>query len=144
MGEVQGSLSGEGQIEGNSMNLFSLHGQVTLTLTEGTLREGKVANFPIPPLSFVEGRLRATVKNGLLEIPDFILHADNTEAHLQGTITLNTPLPQSGLNLQLAVKTTGNTASPLTILLSMLPASPNAPGERQASISGSFVSPILR
>ena len=143
-GEVQGSLSGEGTIEGNGMNLFSLHGQVTVTLTEGALREGKVANFPIPPLSLVEGRLRAMVKNGLLEIPDFRLHADNTEAHLQGTITLNTPLPQSGLNLQLAVKTTGNTSSPLTILLSMLPASPNAPGERQASISGSFVSPLLR
>ena len=143
-GEVQGNLSGEGEVEGNVANLFSLRGQVSLTLADGALREGKIANFPVPSLAFIEGRLRATVKNGVLEIPDFLLHADNAEAHLQGTITMNTPLPQSGLNFQLTAKTTGNTPSPLTILLSMLPSSPNTSGERRASISGSFASPILR
>jgi len=141
---VQGSLSGEGEVEGNVASLSSLRGQVAFSLTNGALRQGKVSGFPLPPFSFVEGRLRATVKNGLLEIPDFMLHADNTEARLQGTITLNTPLPQSGLNLQLTAKITENASSPLTILLSMLPASPSAPGERRASINGSLASPILR
>lgn len=141
---IQGHFSGEGEVEGDVANLFSLRGKVTLTLTEGALQTGKIANFPLPSLAFVEGRLHATVKNGLLEIPDLVLNADNTEARLQGTITLNTPLLQSGLNLQLTTKTTGNTSSPLTILLSMLPSLPNTPGERRASIGGSFTSPMLR
>jgi type II secretion system protein N len=141
---VQGSLSGEGEIEGNGANLFSWQGQIAFTLTNGALREGKVSGFPLPPLSFVEGRLRATVKNGLLEIPDFTLQADNTEAQLQGMITLNMPLSKSNLNLQMTAKTGGSTSSPLTMLLSLLPSSSRAPGERQASISGSLASPILR
>ena len=143
-GGVQGSLSGEGEVEGHVANLFSLRGQVAFTLTDGALRAGTVSGFPLPSLSSAKARVRATVKNGLLDIPDFTLQADNTEAHLQGTITLTTPLPQSGLNLQLTAKTIGSISSPLTMLFSLLPSVPDAPGEHRASIGGSFASPMLR
>ena len=143
-GEVQGLLSGEGEVRGNGADLFSWQGQVALAVTEGALRAGSVSGFPLPPLSSVEAQLRATVKNGLIDIADFTLQADNAEARLHGSMSLATPLPMSTLNLQMTAKTLGTTASPLTMLISLLPAAPDASGVRRASISGSLAAPILR
>jgi type II secretion system protein N len=125
-------------------DLFSLQGQVALAVTEGGLRAGSVSGFPLPPLSSVEAQLRATVKNGLVDIADFTLRADNAEAQLHGSVSLATPLPMSALNLQMTAKTLGTTSSPLTMLISLLPAAPDASGVRRASISGSLAVPILR
>lgn len=143
-GEVQGMLSGEGEMHGHFADPFSLRGQVALTLVDGALRAGTVSGFPLPSLSSIEAQLRVTVKNGLVDIPDFTLRADNAEARLRGTMTLAMPLPMSTLNLQVTAKALDNTASPLTMLLSLLPSSPEVPGERRASISGSLAAPILR
>jgi hypothetical protein len=46
--------------------------------------------------------------------------------------------------LQMTAKTLGTTSSPLTVLISLLPATPDASGVRRASISGSLAAPILR
>lgn len=143
-GEVQGQLSGEGEVRGNVADLFSLHGQVALTVTEGALRAGSVSGFPLPPLSSAEARFRATVKNGLINIADFTFRADNAEAQLYGSISLATSLPISTLNLQMTAKAPDNTASPLKMLISLLPAAPDASGVRRVSISGSLAAPILR
>ena len=143
-GEVQGLLSGEGEVRGNGADLFSWQGQVALTVTEGALRAGAVSGFPLPPLSSATAQLRATVKNGLIDIADFALQADNAEARLHGSMSLATPLPMSTLNLQMTAKAPDNAASPLTMLISLLPAAPDASGVRRASISGSLAAPILR
>jgi type II secretion system protein N len=143
-GEVQGILSGEGEVQGQFADLFSLHGQVTLTVTDGALRAGTVSGFPLPPLSSVEAQLQGAVKNGLVDITDFTLRADNAEARLRGTLTLSTPLPMSMLNLQINAKALGTTSPPLTLLLSLLPSSPEVPGERRGSIRGSLAAPVLQ
>ena len=143
-GEVQGRLSGEGEVRGNVADLFSLQGQVALTVTEGALRAGSVSGFPLPPLSSAEFQLRATVKNGLINIADFTFRADNAEAQLHGSMSLATPLSMSMLNLQMTAKVPDNAASPLKMLISLLPAAPDASGVRRASISGSLAKPTLR
>jgi type II secretion system protein N len=143
-GEVHGLLSGEGEVRGNMADLFSLQGQVTLTVAEGALRAGAVSGFPLPSLSSAGAQLRATVKKGLVDIADFTLQADNVEARLSGSVLLVTPLPMSTLNLQMTAKAPDNTASPLKMLISLLPAPPDASGVRRASISGSLAAPILR
>jgi len=143
-GEVQGLLSGEGEVRGNVADLFSLQGQVVLTVTEGALRAGAASGFPLPPLSSAGAQLRATVKKGRVDISDFTFQADNAEAQLHGSMLLATPLPMSTLNLQMTTKTLGTTSAPLTMLMSLLPAAPDASGVRRASISGSLAAPILR
>ena len=143
-GEVQGLLSGEGEVRGNIANLFSLQGQVALTVTEGALGAGSVSGFPLPPLSSAESQLRATVKNGLIDIADFTFRADNAEAQLHGSMSLATPLPMSTLNFQMTAKAPDNAASPLRMLISLLPVAPDTSGVRRVSISGSLAKPILR
>ena len=142
--EVQGLLSGEGEVRGNMADLFSLQGQVTLTVTEGALRAGAVPGFPLPILSSVGAQLRATVKKGQVDITDFTVQADNAEAQLHGSVLLATPLPMSTLSLQMTVKAPDNAASPLKMLVSLLPVAPDASGVRRVSISGSLAAPTLR
>ena len=143
-GEVRGILSGEGEMRGQFADLLSLQGQVALTVTDGALRAGMVSGFTLPPISSVEAQLRGAVKKGLVDITDFTLRADNAEARLRGTLTLGAPLPMSALNLQINAKALGTTSPPLTLLLSLLPPSPEVPGERRASIRGSLAAPVLQ
>lgn len=143
-GEVQGLLSGEGEVRGNMADLFSWQGQVALTVTEGALRAGAAFGFPLPTLSSAGAQLRATIKKGQVDIADFTLQADTAEARLRGSVILVMPLPMSTLNLQLTAKAPDNIAPPLKMLISLLPAAPDASGVRRVSVSGSLAAPILR
>lgn len=141
---VQGLLSGEGEVRGNIADLFSLQGQVALTVTEGAVRAGLVSGFPLPALASVGAQLRATMKKSQVDISDFTLQADHAEAQLRGSVILVTPLPLSTLNLQMTAKAPDNAAAPLKMLVSLLPTAPDAAGTRRVSISGSFMAPMLR
>lgn len=143
-GEIQGLLSGEGEVRGNGADLFSWQGQVALTVSEGALRAGSISGISALPLSSVETQLRATMKNGLVEIADFTLQADNAEARVHGSMIMVNPLQMSTLNLQLTAKAPDNAAAPLKMLISLLPTAPDATGMRRASISGSLAAPVLR
>lgn len=143
-GEMQGMLNGEGEVRGNGADLFSWQGQVALTVTASALRAGSLSGVLVPSLSSVETQLRATVKNGQVDIADFTLLADNAEARVHGSMIMVTPLPMSTLNLQLAAKAPNNAAAPLKMLISLLPTAPDATGMRRASISGSLAAPVFR
>ena len=143
-GGITGSLTGDGDFKGDFSDLLTLRGTLTLNLAGGSLRSGSIAGFPAPSLQAVQSGLHATLNAGRIEITDFSLSADGVEAHLQGAVVLGTPLARSGLDLQLTAKTMGTPPPSLTILLSLLPASPGVPGERRASISGALATPVVR
>lgn len=141
---LKGYLTGTGEVSGDLSQIFSLQGALELNVLDGSLQAGALGRLPVPPLQSVHGNLRANIRDGRLNIADFTLIGDGVEARLQGTLSLNTPLPRSGLDLQLTTKTVGSPPPTLTVLLSLLPVSPNSPGERHATINGSLATPVLR
>jgi type II secretion system protein N len=143
-GGLKGFLTGSADLSGDFSQLFTLKGVVTLNLSEGALQAGALGTVPVPSLQSVQGTLQTAIRDGRLNVSDLTLTGDGIEAHLQGTLTLTTPLPRSGLDLQLTTKTVGTPSPTLALLTSLLPASPNTPGERRATISGSFANPVMR
>jgi type II secretion system protein N len=139
-----GSITAEGEFLGNLADLYSLQGTVTATLSDGVLRAGVVSGFPLPALPAVQGRLRASLAAGRLEISEFRLSADGVETLLHGGITLRMPLSRSGLDLQLTTNITGSPPPAVKTFLSLLPASSDVTGERRASLTGSLAAPIVR
>jgi type II secretion system protein N len=143
-GGLKGLLTGNGELSGDLSQIFSLQGALELNVSEGSLQAGALGKLPVPPLQSMHGNLRANIRDGRVNIADFTLAGDGVEVRTQGTLTLSTPLPYSGLELQLAAKTVGSPPPTLTALLSLLPASPHTPGERRAMISGSLAAPVMR
>jgi type II secretion system protein N len=143
-GGLKGFLTGSVDVRGDFSQLFSLQGALELNFSEGSLQVGALGKLPVPPLQSVHGNLRANIRDGRVNIADVTLTGDGVEARAQGTLTLSTPLPYSGLELQLVAKTVGSPPPTLTALLSLLPVSPNMPGERRATISGSLTAPVMR
>ena len=143
-GGVKGFLTGSGEVNGNPSQIFSLKGALELSLVEGALQAGVLGKVPVPPMQSLQGTLRTVIRDGRLNIADFTLNGDGVEAHLQGSLTLSTPLSRSGLDLQLTTKTVGAPPPSLVALVALLPPSPNTPGERRATISGSFAAPVMR
>jgi type II secretion system protein N len=143
-GRIAGSMTADGDFLGNSADLYSLQGTLTVTLTDGVLRAGTVSGFPVPALQTVQAQLRASLAAGRLEISELQLSADGVEVSLQGGITLRTPITRSGLDLQLTTKFTGSPPPALKTILSLLPAFQTASGERRAVISGSLAAPVVQ
>jgi type II secretion system protein N len=143
-GGLKGFLTGSVDLSGDFSQLSTLKGAVTLNLSEGALQAGALGKVPVPSLQSVQGTLQTAIRDGRLNVSDLTLTGDGIEAHLQGTLTLSTPFPRTGLDLQLTTKTVGTPPPTLAVLTSLLPASPNTPGERRATISGSFASPVMR
>lgn len=143
-GGIKGFLTGNADLSGDFSQLFTLNGTAHLNLSEGALLAGALGKVPVPPLQLVQGTLQTTIRDGRLNVSDLTLTSDGIEAHLQGILTLGTPFSRSGLDLQLTTKTIGTPPPTLALLTSLLPASPNAPGERRAAISGSLANPVMR
>ena len=143
-GQVAGSLTADGEFQGNPADIQSVRGTFTLTLIGDALRAGTGARLPLPALQTVQAHLRATLAGGRLDIAELRLSADGAEAHAQGALTLRTPLTRSVLDLQLTTHITGSPPPALTSLLSLLPAVPGTTGERRASITGSLAAPVVR
>lgn len=143
-GGVKGLLTGSADLRGDFSQLFTVNGAVQLSLAEGSLQAGALGNVPVPPLPSLQGSLQTTIRDGRVTVSNLTLTSDGIEAHLQGTLTLSTPFPRSGLDLQLTTKTVGTPPPTLAVLTSLLPASPNTPGERRATISGSLAAPMMR
>jgi type II secretion system protein N len=144
LGRIAGSMIADGDFLGNPADLYSLQGALTVTLSDGMLRGGVINGFPLPALQTVQVHLRASLAAGRLEISELRLAADGVEAALQGGITLRTPVARSGLDLQLTTNITGSPPPAVKTLLSLLPASSTAAGERRASITGSLAAPVAR
>lgn len=143
-GAIKGFLTGSGEVNGNLSQIFSLKGALELNLSEGSLQAGALGKVPVPPLQSLQGTLRTVMRDGWLNIADLTLTGDGVEARLQGSLTLSTPLTRSGLDLQVTTKTVGSPPPTLMALVSLLPVSPNTPGERRATISGSVAAPVMR
>jgi len=143
-GGLKGLLTGSGDVNGDLSQLFSLKGTLELNLSDGSLQAGALGKLPVPPFQSLNGKLRTVMRDGRLNISDLTLTGDGIETRVQGTVTLSTPWPRSGLDLQLTAKTIGSPPPPLVALLSLLPVSPNMPGERRATIGGSLAAPLMR
>lgn len=143
-GQVAGHVSAEGRFQGNPADLTSVHGTVSVTLTNGALQAGTIARYPLPTLQTVHGHLRATLTGGRLEIADLELTADGVRASVHGGVVLRTPLTRSILDLQLTAQITGSPPRSLTALLSLLPAAAGTKDERRASITGFLAAPVVR
>lgn len=143
-GGLKGILTGSGEVSGDFSQIFSLQGALELNVSEGSLQPGALGQLPVPPLQSVRGNLRANLRDGRVNITDVTLMVDGIEARAQGALVLSTPLPRSGLDLQLTTKVVGPAPPALTALVSLLPISPNTPGERRATISGSLAAPVMR
>lgn len=142
---VAGKVLVDGEFSGNPADLYSLQGTFTALVTDGALQAGTVNGVPVPALQTVQASLRASLASGRLEITELRLNADGVEVLLQGGIALRTPMVRSGLDLQLTARSTTDSPPPaLKTLLALLPASQTAPGERQASITGSLGAPVVR
>ncbi len=143
-GRIAGSMTADGDFLGNLADLYSLQGTLAVTLSDGMLRGGAVNGFPLPALQTLQVQLRASLAAGRLEISELRLAADGVEAALQGGITVRTPVARSSLDLQLTTNITGSPPPTLKTLLSLLPASQTASGERRAAIIGSLAAPVVR
>ncbi|MGE0820788.1 MAG: type II secretion system protein GspN [Candidatus Binatia bacterium] len=143
-GTVQGTIEGTGEVSGDFSELFSLQGKLALRVTQGALRAGAISGMPVPQLQSVHAALQTTLNSGRLDVTDLTLTADGIEARLRGTVVLSTPVVHSGLDLQLTTKTIGSPPPSLAALVSLLPALPNAPGERSATVRGSVAAPLMR
>jgi type II secretion system protein N len=143
-GRVAGRVNADGELQGNLAALQAVHGSLRVILTDGLLGAGTIAMVPVPAVQALQARLRATLADGRVEVSELILSADGVEASLQGTMILRTPLERSGLDLRLTARMTGSPSPALKTLLALLPASPNAPGERRAVITGSLAAPVVR
>jgi type II secretion system protein N len=143
-GRVTGNATLSGTVQGTPGDVTSWSGDMNTTITEGSLKAGNIAKFPVPALQTAQAQGQATLKNGRLDVSDLTLAADGIEAHLQGAISLRLPLEWSALDLQLTTRQTGTPPPPLTTLVSLLPAVPGSQGERRATITGTLTAPVMR
>lgn len=143
-GRVTGNVTLAGTAQGTPSDVSSWSGDVTAAITEGSLKGGNVAKFPLPALQTAQARAQTILKNGRLEVSNLTLAGDGIEAHLQGAISLRLPLEWSALDLQLTTRQTGTLPPSLATLVSLLPAVPGSQGERRASLTGTFATPVVR
>jgi type II secretion system protein N len=143
-GRVAGNLTIEGSLQGAPGDITSWSGNISASLTDGSLKAGNVAKVPLPAIQTAQARGQATLKSGRLDVPDLTLAADGIEAHLQGAISLRLPLEWSALDMQLTTRQTGAPPPTLAALVSLLPAAPGAQGERRATLTGTFAAPEVR
>ena len=141
---LSGSLSLNGSVEGASIDPASWSGSLSAALTDGALKAGATAKFPVPELQTAQARAHVTLQDGRLEISSLTLAADGVAAQLQGTITLRQPLDWSMIDVQLTTQTVGSPPPPLAMLVSLLPAVPGSATERRATITGTFAAPVLK
>lgn len=143
-GRAAGKISLTGAVQGAPGDVTSWSGDMHTIITEGSLKGGNVAKFPLPVLQTAQAQGQATLKNGRLEVSDLTLAADGIEAHLQGTISLRLPLEWSALDLQLTARQTGTPPPSLATLVSLLPAVPGSQGERRATITGTLAAAVMQ
>lgn len=141
---LSGSLTLNGTIQGASLDPTSWSGSLSAALTDGALKAGTVAKFPVPALQTAQAHGQATLQDGRVEIASLTLEADGVTAQLEGTITLRRPLDWSVMDLRLTTRTVGTPPPPLAMLVSLLPAVPGTTGERRATITGTFATPAMR
>ena len=143
-GRLSGTLALNGTVQGTSIDPTAWSGSVSAALTDGAVKGGSIAQFPVPALQTVQARAQATIQDGRLGISNLTLEAAGVAAQLQGTITLRQPLDWSVLDLQLTTQTVGSPPPPLAMLVSLLPTIPGSTTERRAAITGTFVAPVMR
>jgi type II secretion system protein N len=152
-GKIAGTLTAEGTVQGEPADvsplssfssLSSWAGNLTATITNGSLKAGTIAKFPLPTLHNIQARAQATIQQGRVEVSGLTVEADGVEASLQGFIALRLPLEWSTLDLQLTTRQTGNPPPALATLLAFLPAVPGAQGERRATITGTLAAPVMK
>lgn len=143
-GQFAGNLTLNGVLHGEGKDLNAWSGSLTATLTEGSVKAGKLAAFPIPAIQAMRAHAQTRLKNGQVEIADLTLETDGVTARLQGAIILRFPLKWSSLDVQLTTQTLGSPPPPLAMLVSLLPTVPGTAGERRATITGTFAAPVMR
>jgi type II secretion system protein N len=143
-GRVTGQVTADGDIQGNLTEFSSLQGAVSVALDKGILQAGTIGKIPLPDLRMFRIQLRVRLTEGRLEISELALDTEGVEAHVRGVVSVRTPFSRSGLDLQLIARVTGSPPPALAALVSFLPASLTAPGERRAMISGSVAAPVVK
>lgn len=141
---VSGNLTLNSALQGEGIDINAWSGSLSVVVAEGSLKASQVGGFPVPAVQTVQAQAQATLKDGRLEISDFILAADGVTARLQGVITLRVPLEWSSLDLRLTTQIIGSPSPPLAMLVSLLPAVPGSQSERRAALTGTFAAPIMR
>ena len=144
-GSLKGLLTGSGNVQGDFSQPLALQGVLELALADGALQPGALGKIPLPTFQSLHGTLRAAMQpSGRVTLSDVIVTGDGIEARLSGSLALVTPFPRSSLELQLTTKVVGAPPPTLVALVSLLPVSPHVPGERRATISGTFAAPMMR
>ena len=143
-GRIVGRMMGDGSLVGNLQQVASLVGPISVTITDGTVQAGPLQGFRLPSLAKIEVFGKAQLNRGQVDITTLTLKTKGLEAHLQGRLTLGSPVSRSPIDLQLIVRKTGTLSAALATLVSLLPASPTQPNERQAKISGLLGAPKVR
>jgi len=143
-GRIVGRITADGRLLGNFQQMASLVGPVSVTITDGAVQAGPLQGFRLPALAGLEAFGQAQFNRGQVDIATLTLKTEGLEVHLQGSLTLRSPVSRSPIDLQLVVRKTGKPPAALATLVSLLPASPTQPGERQAKIRGLLGAPQVR
>ena len=142
---VSGRLTARGTLQGNLQDFAdfaTLNGSVLTQITDGVVPESTVEGIRLPALQTLAATLEAEFFQGRAVVHTGKLITDGVEAHVQGSITLRTPLAQSRLDLEFHVKKTGTPPAALASLISLLPDSAGSGG--RASITGVLGAPQVR
>ena len=143
-GRIVGRMTADGSVLGNVQQVASLVGPMSVTITHGAVQAGPLQGFRLPALAGLEAFGQFQFNRGQVDITTLTLKTEGLEARLQGSLTLRSPVSRSPIDLQLIVRKTGTPPAALATLVSLLPASPTQPGERQAKISGLLGAPKVR
>ncbi len=143
-GVWRGRVNARVDVRGDGRKPTSLDGLVSVHATAFAVEAAKFRGITIPDLHFADIRFAAALKNGRLEVTEFV--ADGQELGVSGTgsIVLRAPLEASMLGLEITL--TPATAAPdgLRLALKLLPGSPGEGGARTIAIGGTLAQPRAR
>ena len=119
-------------------------GTVTLRLPGLALDGAKVRGISVPDLHFSDVHLKGAVKNGRLEINEFVANGEEIMVRGNGNVLLRNPLDSSVLSLDLIVTPAAGAPDGLRLAVNLLPGASAEGGARRIGIIGTVGRPIMR
>ncbi len=145
-GQVAGRLSGTGTVEAqNGDGDGELRAAGELTLSQASLTDAKLQQFPVPALHFDTATLKFGLQGNRLDIQELEAVGPEIKLNASGQVALRPNIADSVLNLKVSLVPGAESPEEIKALLQILPPAPKgAKPDAPRVLSGTLAKPRLR
>ncbi len=143
-GSLHGTLEGTIALDGGGRGAAAANGTVRLRAGGLALEGGKIRGITVPDLHFTDVHVNGTVKNGRLEVDEFVADGQEITVRGEGNVLLREPLGSSVMSLELVVAPAAGAPDGLKLAINMLPGAKAEGGARRITVVGTLARPTTR